>query len=152
MGRRIVTLLLAVFFLALGPSAVAHDGEEVLVVVNAANDAKSIDPSAVKNFYLGTSRFWPNGQCVAVFQRGEDSAASKAFFREVLKMTPSRFRHHWQTLELSGQGVAPENAGSAASIVSKVAGTSGGIGFILESEREAAAGNAEVRVIELVAE
>lgn len=152
MGRRIVTLMLALSFLALGPSAIAQDGEKVLVVVNAANDAKSVDPSAVKNFYLGTSTYWPNGQRVAVFQRGEDSAASKAFFSKVLKMAPSRFRHHWQTLELSGQGVAPENAGSAASIVSKVAGKSGGIGFILESEREAAAGNGKVRVIELAAE
>lgn len=152
MGRRIVTLLLAFSILVIGAPAVAQDGEKVLVVVNASNDVKGVDAAMVKNFYLGSSSYWANGQRVAVFQRGEESPASKAFFSKVLKMAPSRFRHHWQTLELSGQGVAPENAGTAAAIVGKVAGKAGGIGFILESERELAAANAKVRVLELVAE
>lgn len=151
MGHRIVTLVFAAALLALGPFAVAQDAEKVLVVVNSSNDVKTLDATTVKNFYMGTVTYWENGQRerVAVFQRTEDSAASKAFFSKVMRMAPSRFRHHWQTQELSGQGVAPENAGSAAGTVAKVAAKAGGIGFILASEREAATSNAKVRVIEL---
>ena len=64
-----------------------------------------------------------------------------------LGMTPARYRYTWQKQQLSGQGVEPEVIGTAASLVAKVAASAGAVGYILESEAEAA--DARVRLIPL---
>jgi len=76
-----------------------------------------------------------------------DGAAGKPFFRDVLGMVPSRYRHTWQKQQLSGQGVEPEVVGTAAGLVAKVASNPGAIGYILDSERAAA--DSRVRLIPL---
>ena len=150
MNRRKVFLSIAALtwlFVAPAPAA-EKEGEKVLIVVNASNDVKSVDAAKLKNYYLGTLGFWENGQRVTVFQRPDDQPATKKFFAEVLRMAPSRYRHHWQTQQLSGQGVEPEVVTSAANVVSMVAAKAGAIGYILESEKAAAEG-AKVRVISI---
>lgn len=147
--RKILVSIAALTWLSVAPAPAAEgDAEKVLIVVNASNDVKNIDAAKLKNYYLGTLGFWDNGQRVTVFQRADDQAASKKFFSEVLRMAPSRYRHHWQTQQLSGQGVEPEVVTSAASVVSKVAAKAGAVGYILESEKAAVEG-AKVRLISI---
>ena len=149
--RKILLSILAMAWLGAAPAPAAEGddkAEKILVVVHASNDVKSVDAAKVKNYYLGTLGFWENGQRVTVFQRSDTEAAGKRFFADVMRMAPSRYRHHWQTQQLSGQGVEPELVSGAAGVVAKVAGKAGGIGYILESERAAAEG-AKVRVLSI---
>ena len=44
------------------------------------------------------------------------------------------FREHWSSLQMSGSGIAPSTIGSAESMIARVAGTAGAIGYVLESE------------------
>lgn len=119
----------------------------LVVVVNADNKIAKLERSALRSIYLGLTTFWSEDRRVKPYQRAHDGAAGKPFFRDVLGMTPARYRHTWQKQQLSGQGVEPEVIASAATLVAKVAATTGAIGYMLESE--APATDARVRLIPL---
>ena len=147
MKRRLFITITALSLSFAGLPAGGED-EKILLVVNSASEVTTLDAATLKNFFLGTRGFWENGTKVTAYQRPEDSAPGKRFFSSVLKMAPSRYRHHWQVQQLSGQGVEPETVAGAAVLIAKVAGKPGAIGYILESEKDAAA-NAKVKLISL---
>lgn len=145
-----LTLALALLALAMtsAPATVAETRQARLVlVVHAENKISRLDRRALRNIYLGLTTYWPNDVRVKPFNRAHDGAVGKPFFRDVLGMTPARYRHTWQRRQLSGQGVEPEAVATAAYLVAKVASSAGAIGYILESE--AAAANSRVRLIPL---
>lgn len=112
--------------------------EKVIMVVHAENKVEKLGKDRIRSLYLGTISFWGSDVRVKPYNRNHKAGAGKAFFRDVLNMTPSRYRHHWQKRQLSGEGVEPEVVASASAVVSKVAAAPGGIGYILESEQSAA--------------
>ncbi len=145
-----LSLALALFVLgtAAAPAAVAETRRARLVlVVHAENKVSRLDKSSVRNMYLGITTFWPNAVRVKPYNRVHDGAAGKPFFRDVLGMTPARYRHTWQKQQLSGQGVEPEVVATAGDVVARVASSPGAIGYILDSETAAA--DARVRLIPL---
>ena len=119
----------------------------LVLVVHAYNTIGRLDKGVLRNMYLGLTTFWANQVRVRPYNRAHDGAAGKPFFRDVLGMTPARYRHSWQKQQLSGQGVEPEVVATAASVVAKVAANAGAIGYILDSESGAA--DARVRLIPL---
>ena len=143
-------LALALFATAMtaAPATVAETGKtRIVVVVHAANKIGRIDKSRLRNIYLGLTTFWDDDVRVKPYNRIHDGTIGKPFFRDVLGMTPARFRHSWQKQQLSGQGVEPEIVATAANLVTKVASSAGAIGYILESETAAA--DSRVRLIPL---
>jgi ABC-type phosphate transport system substrate-binding protein len=145
-----LSLALALFVLATAaaPAAVAETRRARLVlVVHAENKVSRLDKSSVRNMYLGITTFWHNDVRVKPYNRVHDGAAGKPFFRDVLGMTPARYRHTWQKQQLSGQGVEPEVVTTAGDVVARVASSPGAIGYILDSETAAA--DARVRLIPL---
>ncbi len=143
-----LTLALLVAAMAAAPAAVAETRRARLVlVVHAENKVHRIDRSSLRNMYLGITTFWGNDVRVKPYHRVHDGAAGKPFFRDVLGMTPARYRHTWQKRQLSGQGVEPEVVVTAQRLVATVAASPGAIGYILESE--AAAADSRVRLIPL---
>jgi ABC-type phosphate transport system substrate-binding protein len=147
---RPLTLTLALFVvgIATAPATVAQPKPaRLVIVVHADNKVGRIDRSTLRNIYLGQTTFWANDVRVKPYNRVHDGAAGKPFFRDVLGMTPPRYRHTWQKQQLSGQGVEPEVVGTAAGLVAKVASNPGAIGYILDSERAVA--DSRVRLIPL---
>jgi ABC-type phosphate transport system substrate-binding protein len=145
---RSLALALALFVLATmaAPATVAQPRPARLVlVVHAKNEVKRLDRQRLRSIYLGQTTFWASDVRVKPFNRVHDSASGKPFFRDVLGMTPARYRHTWQKQQLAGQGVEPEVVATAAGLVARVASSAGGIGYILESE--AGAADARVRLI-----
>jgi ABC-type phosphate transport system substrate-binding protein len=145
---RPLTLALALLVLAMtsSPATVAETRRaRLVVVVHAANKVGRIDKSNLRNIYLGLTTFWPDDVRVKPYHRVHDGAVGKPFFRDVLGMTPARYRHTWQKRQLSGQGVEPEVVATAAGVVAKVASSPGAIGYILASETAAA--DSRVRLI-----
>jgi ABC-type phosphate transport system substrate-binding protein len=140
---------LALLLLAMSaPATIAQTPPaRLVIVVNAENKVSRIDKATLRNMYLGQTTFWVNDIRVKPYNRVHDGAIGKPFFRDVLGMTPARYRHTWQNKQLSGQGVEPEVVATAANIVAKVAASAGGIGYILESE--AGAADSRVRLIPL---
>jgi ABC-type phosphate transport system substrate-binding protein len=145
---RPLAFALAMFVLAMfaAPATVAQPRPARLVlVVHAENKVKRLDKQHLRSIYLGQTTFWASDVRVKPFNRVHDSASGKPFFRDVLGMTPARYRHTWQKQQLAGQGVEPEVVATAAGLVARVASSAGGIGYILESE--AGAADARVRLI-----
>ncbi|HWO19879.1 MAG TPA: hypothetical protein VNO30_13930 [Kofleriaceae bacterium] len=150
-----LALALALALAALVLPAMAAPGKEaeppkqarLVLVVHAENTISRLDRSTLKNMYLGLTTFWVGSVRVRPYNRVHEGAAGKPFFRDVLGMTPARYRHTWQKHQLSGQGVEPEVVATAASLVAKVAANAGAIGYILDSESGAA--DARVRLIPL---
>jgi ABC-type phosphate transport system substrate-binding protein len=132
------TALLIMASLALGTSrqagvqAQADDG--VVIVLNARNPTQTLSPADISKIFLGRTAFWHGVVPVKVMVRPDGSAAAKAFYGSVLKMTPQAFRKHWDELQLSGRGVAPKAYAAAEEMAQSIAQSPGGIGFALTSE------------------
>lgn len=145
---RPLTLALALCLLALtpAPATIAQPARPRLwAVVHVQNKLDGIDRSTMRNIYLGQATFWGNNTRIRPYNRVHDGASGRAFFRDVLGMTPGRYRHTWQKQQLSGRGVEPPIAGSPAELVASVGASAGAIGYLLDSE--AAAADARVRLI-----
>jgi ABC-type phosphate transport system substrate-binding protein len=147
---RPLALALALVGLAMtaAPPTVAQTRPARLVlVVHAENKVRRLERSSLRNIYLGLTTFWDSDLRVKPYNRAHEGSAGKPFFRDVLGMTPARYRYTWQKQQLSGQGVEPEVVGAAASVVAKVGANAGAIGYILDSESGAA--DSRVRLIPL---
>ena len=145
MSRGARALLLVGLVLALPTRAPAEEQSERLVaIVNAHNALSSIDKANLQNIYLGHQLTWSDGTTIRPFMRPESSAAGHAFFRDVLKMTPARFRHHWQELELSGQATAPKTVATVRDALDKVSATRGGVSYVVESEAKDVSGDVKI--------
>jgi hypothetical protein len=106
----------------------------LVVVVSAGAGRTSLTREEIRNIYTGQTTFWANNTPVRAFNRPAGSPAGKKFFGSILGMSSGAFREHWNELQLSGGGIAPATISSPASIVARVAGGSGAIGYVLESE------------------
>jgi len=106
----------------------------LVVVVSARAGGGGLSREQIRNIYFGKTTFWPNNTPVRAFNRPGGSAAGRKFFRSILGTSAGAFREHWNELQLSGGGIAPATVSSAESMVGRVAGSSGAIGYVLESE------------------
>lgn len=106
----------------------------LIVVVNERSTMKTITREELRNVYLGKLGFWSDNSKVVAFDRPVDREAGQSFYRDVLKMVPARFRHHWQSQQLSGRGIAPEPIASVDDVIARVAANPGGIGYLHTTE------------------
>jgi hypothetical protein len=106
----------------------------LVVMVSSRAGGGNLGREQIRNIYFGKTTFWANNTPVRVYNRPSGSAAGRKFFRSVLGMSAGAFREHWNELQLSGGGIAPATVGSAESIVARIAGGPGAIGYALESE------------------
>ncbi len=110
----------------------------LVAIVHPSNPVSSMSLADVRNIYLGRVTFWRNNVPVQAYARPASSPAGREFLR-ILGMTPSRFRHHWQTRQLSGQGVAPAIINGFDELANRIAGSRGGIGVAMQGEGSASA-------------
>lgn len=120
------------------PARPAGSPDVLVVVVSSRAGSASLSREEIRNIYTGKTTFWPNNTPVRAYNRPAGSPAGRKFFRSLLGMSASAFREHWNELQLSGGGIAPATVTSAESILARVAGASGAIGYVLESELPAA--------------
>lgn len=142
--------VVAMFVLALAdarPTSAQKQVEVIVAVVHTSNGASDITAADLKNIYLGRKKTWSGGAVIRPFIRPPTGSAGFTFYRNVLNMTPARFRHHWQEQELSGQGTAPKTLASASAVVETVSGDKGAVSFMTEAEA-ASAGNA-VKIVKI---
>ncbi len=116
------------------PQRPAGSPDVLVVVVSSRAGSSSLSREEIRNIYTGKTTFWPNNTPVRAYNRPAGSPAGRKFFRSLLGMSSGAFREHWNELQLSGGGIAPATVTSAESILARVAGASGAIGYVLESE------------------
>ena len=151
MKTRILILGLVVFGMSVlpVPGTAQNDDVEIFLVVNAQLDLSNVSASTIKNIYLGKLNFWPETSVRAIpIQRPESSTVGRRFFKSILKMAPSRYRHQWQQRQLAGKGTAPDTISSAKTLNIVVGASKGAVAYILESEKEKIT-SSRVKVISL---
>ena len=117
------------------PAQRAAGSPDVLVVlVSSRVGSSSLSREDIRNIYTGKTTFWPNNTPVRVYNRPAGSPAGRKFYRSLLGMSHGSFREHWNELQLSGGGIAPATVSSGESMLARIAGSSGAIGYVLESE------------------
>ena len=128
--------LIAAFTIATSLLAQETPGgtQQLLVVMNTTVTKKEISVEDLKNIYLGKTSFWPDNTSIKAFDRPVDRPAGQSFYRDVLKMVPARFRHHWQGQQLAGRGIAPETLATVDDVVARVASTAGAVSYVHASE------------------
>ena len=135
-GRRRLLALLSLVVLAVAavPSLAADPPPALVIIAHEKNPMKAVTHDELRNIWLGRLGFWSDNSAVRVFDRPIDRDAGQAFYRDILKMVPARFRHHWQAQQLSGRGIAPEPIAAVDAVVALVAATPGGISYLHTTE------------------
>jgi hypothetical protein len=137
-NRRLVVALALLVCAGIGAGAfearAAEPPPPLMVVVNERNTLKTITREELRNVYLGKLGFWSDNTKVVAFDRPVDREAGQSFYRDILKMVPARFRHHWQSQQLSGRGIAPEPVAGVDDVIARVAAVPGGIAYLHTSE------------------
>ena len=133
--RAVVGTLAVLALASVAPAAQSDEGADVIVITNAMNPEASLTAQQIKDIYLGDKTRWPASGAVAAYARPGESVAGGSFFKNVLHMAPSRFRRHWQERSFAWKpGKAPEEINDADSLMKRVAGEPGAIGFLARSE------------------
>lgn len=134
--RNIWVLICVATLLAFATPSAAKDKkvESIVVVVHGKSSEKSLGKTDLKNIYLGRRTTWSNGNSVTPYLRPPRSGAGFAFYRNVLKMTPAKYRYHWQSRQLSGRGTIPPTVRKGTQLVKLIAADKGAVGFVTASE------------------
>jgi ABC-type phosphate transport system substrate-binding protein len=98
------------------------------VVVNASRPG-TLKRRQVADLFLKPGPRWPDGTPVIVMDLSVNDAARAAFSKDVLEQSTAAVVHHWQRQMLTGR-VMPPLVKSEEALLSSVASTPGGIGYV----------------------
>ncbi|GEM_PF-3626340 len=111
----------------------APPGPDVLVLVLGPG-TPSVSSDQIRNVYLGRTTVWPNGTTARPLNRPAGTLAARKFYGGILKMNAGAFSEHWSEIQLGGGGIAPATVSSGKVTIAKVAATTGGFSYVMESE------------------
>ncbi len=114
--------------------AVADNGDELRVIVNPKVQITAISKDELKSIFMGKRTFWSGQKRITPIGRPSSVSAGRAFYKIIVGMTPGRYRHHWNGLELSGRGVRPRSASKADDVGAMVKSDGGAIAIVSVSE------------------
>jgi ABC-type phosphate transport system substrate-binding protein len=127
--KRAAQYAMALIF-ALAAAASSADDAEFKLVVNESNDASSLTPDDVLQYFLKKKTTWPGGQPVQPVDLSEESPARRSFSKALLKKDVGAVRSYWQTQIFSGRGVPPPEKASDAGVLAYVEANRGAIGYV----------------------
>jgi ABC-type phosphate transport system substrate-binding protein len=144
MKPQMIRVLLAASCLAASVSTVSAN--EIVVIVNAANPAVTLDKAAVKAYYLKQRPTWADGEKVRSVDIPDDPAARTAFVTTVLGLSIAEFERHWIAQQYASGDGPPSKAPDEAAVIKLVQLFKGGIGFVSRAALEKA-GDVRVKVV-----
>jgi ABC-type phosphate transport system substrate-binding protein len=107
---------------------VALSAQAGSVIVSADSPESSMDEAKVQSLFLGRETKVGGTAVALVFQK--PGAAREKFDADVLGKPGAQLTAHWSRLIFTGRAKQPEEAGSDAEVVAKVAGKPGAIGYV----------------------
>lgn len=107
--------------------------EEILVVINPAAPVDRLSPDQLKEAYLGDAFFWGSVKIHPAELRLPPELYA-GFLQAIASMSPERYEVYWIRKVFREGGMPPRPFDSAADILSYVARTPGGLGFVRRAD------------------
>lgn len=146
-GLAALAVLSAAAVAALRPSHAQTRVEPIVLVMHSSRGSQGLSVTDLKNIYLGRKKTWSDGTAIQPYMRPPRAGAGFSFHRDILKMTPARYRYHWQGLQLSGQGRQPRTLTLPTDVIQSVAASPGALGYVTEAEAQKFPRPPQVRIL-----
>ncbi len=130
--RRCLTMLLGVvgaLWLS-APRAAQADGPELLVIVGSGAGVEQLSEDQLAPIFTTTTRYWPNGRAIVVFNLPAKTPLRVEFDRAVLHMTPEQVGRFWIDRRIRGGEGPPRDVPEPALVARLVAKLSGSVGYV----------------------
>ena len=123
-------ILICVFisFLLL-PNIKADSRNKIYVIVNNSVKEKKVTRNQLKRIFLGKKRYL-HGMPLKVYFLPLDSAATNLFCKEVLQVSPSKFKKQLKALTSSGRISIPKKLKTPMKMILKISNKKGAIGYV----------------------
>ena len=144
-------VLLALLSLTLGSgigSASAARAQNLVVIVNGANDISNVSVYDLSRIYKLSRRSWPDGTPISLYLPPPTSEAAKVLATKLLRVggEADMFTFYLRAIFRQKITAVPESVNAAPVAIERVATTLGGIALL---ERDDVAASQRVRVIEV---
>lgn len=80
-----------------GPASanIGSVSEPLAVVVNRSNPVENLTSSELRNIFLGSRNYWPNGKRITIVMREPGDPSRKTVLHEVCAMSEDQFKNHF---------------------------------------------------------
>ena len=148
---RVASLLLALLTLCLGSgigSASSARAQNLVVIVNGANDVSDVSVHDLSRIYKLSRRSWPDGTPIALYLPPPTSDAAKLLATKLLRVggESDMFSFYLRAIFRQKITQVPESVPLAPLAIERVANTLGGIALV---ERDDVRSTGRIRVIEV---
>lgn len=126
-AQQIVLLLSAVMI----SQFMAHHSHADIIVIGHANlTAKNLSKEDIRLIFLNKSDKLSRQKSAELVLLELDSEAAKVFFKQIMRMTPSKFKAYWATQIFTGKGQSPTYIDNPQEIIDYVASTPYAVGLV----------------------
>jgi len=132
--RTLVSALFLSAALGLWAQSSEAGGDPIVVIVNKANPAKSLDARELRPIFQTTKTSWSTGGEAAPLNLAEDNPLRQDFDEAVLGLDADRASRYWKDRKIRGGARAPKQLASTAAVLKAVAGNEGAVGYVKASE------------------
>jgi ABC-type phosphate transport system substrate-binding protein len=132
--RTLLAALLLLGTFGVWTEASEAGSEPIVVIVNKANPASSLEASELRPIFQTTKTRWSTGGEASPFNLPADHGLRHEFDRAVLGLDPDRIARYWQDRKIRGGARAPKVLRSAGDMLAAVAATPGAVGYLTASD------------------
>jgi ABC-type phosphate transport system substrate-binding protein len=120
---------LIVLCVTIGP--LAHAGDAIVVIVNAANPVENLSAAELKKLFLSDRSHWDTGKAVAPVIISAGAAERTAFLKIVCSMNDGEFNKYFLQAAFTGKSATPpKEVNGSDAVKSFVVSSPGAIGFV----------------------
>ena len=116
--------------LLLGVNPAPAQQSQFKLVVNRANELRSLSADAVSDYFMKKKTSWPDGTAVKPVDLSVESKARQAFSNAVLDKPASAVRMFWHRQVFSGRVAPPPEVATELVVLAYVGENPGAIGYV----------------------
>ncbi|WP_054114237.1 hypothetical protein [Marinagarivorans algicola] len=103
---------------------------DIVIIGHANITAQNLTESDIRSIFLDKSDKLSSKKRAELVLLELDSKAAKVFFKDVMRMTPSKFKSHWSKQIFTGKGKAPTYIANPQELIDYVASTPYAVGLV----------------------
>ncbi len=121
-------LILMIILVAI--TATEATAQSYTIIVNNANQIKSMSPKELALVFLKKKKRWDNGSVIIPIDQKASAEVRKDFSQAVFKKKVAAIRSYWQKAIFSGMDTAPVEEESDRAVIDYVRQNKGAIGYV----------------------